>query len=107
MRKLIGCLVFLTLIVVHGARADDMFQDSDLVGDPIPVVPFEGEKQEEWRTLIPPTEHLTVDTKAHCDKKAGITAAYERGENPTWAQWQRFDGCQVWINHQQGIGSYR
>ena len=44
------------------------------------------------------------NTKEVCDKKAGISAAFAAGREPTEAQYWRFDGCQRWFNARQGIG---
>ncbi|QIN96716.1 hypothetical protein [Synechococcus phage S-N03] len=48
-----------------------------------------------------------ANTKEICDKRAGISAAYAAGREPTKAQYWRFDGCQRWFNLRQGIGDRR
>ena len=109
---LVGILSY-SAVTMAEERVEDPMMEEVLVGEPLETIPFATAEDldVEWdtfrRSLVPPLDHLTMDTKAYCDEKAGITEAYSAGRDPSWGEWQRFDRCQRSINRQQGIGVYK
>lgn len=80
---------------------------SPTTSTPIQTEEFQPEpKDPSW--LIPEVGNRDLmDTKSYCDERVGITETYQAGKEPSGWQWRRFDWCQVSVNRQQGIGSYR